>query len=60
MPALRVLRPEAQERLDFCGKHNITSDREMVSIQQVNEAYGRMLNSDVRYRFVIDMASLRG
>jgi uncharacterized zinc-type alcohol dehydrogenase-like protein len=51
---------ETQEMLDFCGKHHITSDIEMVSIQQVNEAYERVLTSDVRYRFVIEMASLRG
>ena len=51
---------ETQEMLDFCGKHHITSDIEMVSIQQVNEAYERVLQSDVRYRFVIEMASLRG
>jgi uncharacterized zinc-type alcohol dehydrogenase-like protein len=45
--------------LDFCGKHNITSDIETISIDKVNEAYERILRSDVRYRFVIDMASLR-
>ena len=50
---------ETQEMLDFCGKHNIVSDIEMIDIQQVNEAYERMLKSDVRYRFVIDMASLK-
>lgn len=49
---------ETQEMLDFCGKHNITSDIELIPIQQVNEAYERVLKSDVRYRFVIDMASL--
>lgn len=49
---------ETQEMLDFCGKHNITSDIELIPIQQVNEAYERVLKSDVRYRFVIDIASL--
>ncbi len=51
--------PETQEMLDFCGKHGITSDIEMIRMDQVNEAYERMLKSDVKYRFVIDMASLR-
>jgi uncharacterized zinc-type alcohol dehydrogenase-like protein len=50
---------ETQEMLDFCGKHGIVSDVEMIPIQKVNEAYERMLKSDVRYRFVIDMASLK-
>jgi uncharacterized zinc-type alcohol dehydrogenase-like protein len=50
---------ETQEMLDFCGEHNITSDIEVISIQEVNEAYERLLKSDVKYRFVIDMASLR-
>ena len=49
---------ETQEMLDFCGKHGITSDIEMIPIQKINEAYERMLRSDVKYRFVIDMASL--
>lgn len=49
---------ETQEMLDFCGKHGITSDIEKVAMKQVNEAYERVLNSDVRYRFVIDMATL--
>ncbi len=49
---------ETQEMLDFCGKHNITSDIEMISIDKINEAYERILNADVKYRFVIDMASL--
>jgi uncharacterized zinc-type alcohol dehydrogenase-like protein len=49
---------ETQEMLDFCGKHNITSDVEVIPIQKINEAYERMLRSDVKYRFVIDMASL--
>jgi alcohol dehydrogenase (NADP+) len=51
---------ETQEMLDFCGKHNITSDIEIIPIQKINEAYDRVLNSDVKYRFVIDMASLKG
>ena len=50
---------ETQELLDFCGKHNITSDVEVVKIQDINEAYTRMLKSDVKYRFVIDMKSLK-
>jgi uncharacterized zinc-type alcohol dehydrogenase-like protein len=50
--------PETQEMLDFCGKHNITSDIEMIRMDQINTAYERMLKSDVKYRFVIDMASL--
>jgi len=50
---------ETQELLDFCGKHNITSDVEMIKIQDINEAYERMLKSDVKYRFVIDMTSLK-
>jgi uncharacterized zinc-type alcohol dehydrogenase-like protein len=50
---------ETQELLDFCGKHGITSDVEVIRIQAINEAYERMLKSDVKYRFVIDMASLR-
>lgn len=51
--------PETQEMLDFCGKHNITADVEVIPIQKVNEAYGRLLRSDVKYRFSIDMASLK-
>jgi uncharacterized zinc-type alcohol dehydrogenase-like protein len=50
---------ETQEMLDFCGTHNITADVEVIPIQKVNEAYERLLKSDVKYRFVIDMASLR-
>ena len=50
---------ETQEMLDFCGKHNISSDVEVIPIQKVNEAYDRMLKSDVKYRFSIDMASLK-
>ncbi|WP_417915336.1 NAD(P)-dependent alcohol dehydrogenase [Candidatus Electronema sp. JM] len=49
---------ETQELLDFCGAHGITSDIELIKIQDINEAYERMLKSDVKYRFVIDMASL--
>jgi uncharacterized zinc-type alcohol dehydrogenase-like protein len=51
--------PETQEMLDFCGKHNITADVEVIPIQKVNEAYERLLRSDVKYRFSIDMASLK-
>jgi len=51
--------PETQEMLDFCGAHNITADVEMIPIQKVNEAYERLLRSDVKYRFSIDMASLK-
>jgi uncharacterized zinc-type alcohol dehydrogenase-like protein len=50
---------ETQEMLDFCGQHNITADVEVIPIQKINEAYERMLKSDVKYRFVIDMASLK-
>ena len=50
---------ETQEMLDFCGKHNITSDIELIPIQKINEAYNRLVKSDVKYRFVIDMASLK-
>lgn len=50
---------ETQEMLDFCGQHDITSDIEMIPMQKINEAYGRMLKSDVKYRFVIDIDSLR-
>ena len=49
---------ETQEMLDFCGKHNIVSEIEIIKMQDINEAYERMLKSDVRYRFVIDMSSL--
>lgn len=52
--------PETQEMLDFCGQHGITADVEVIPIQQVNEAYERLLKADVKYRFVIDMASLKG
>ncbi len=51
--------PETQEMLDHCGKHGIVSDIEVISMQKINEAYERMLRSDVKYRFVIDLASLK-
>lgn len=51
--------PETQEMLDYCAKHGISSDIELIDIEYINEAYERMLKSDVRYRFVIDMASLK-
>ncbi len=50
---------ETQELLNFCGEHNIVSEIELIKMQDINEAYERMLKSDVRYRFVIDMASLK-
>jgi uncharacterized zinc-type alcohol dehydrogenase-like protein len=49
---------ETQEMLDFCGQHNITSDIELIPMQKINEAYERLIKSDVKYRFVIDMATL--
>jgi uncharacterized zinc-type alcohol dehydrogenase-like protein len=51
--------PETQEMLDFCGEHNITADVEVIPVQKINDAYERMLKSDVKYRFSIDMASLK-
>jgi len=51
---------ETQELLNFCGKHNIISDIEIINIQDINKAYERMLKSDIKYRFVIDMKSLKG
>jgi len=51
--------PETQEMLDFCGKHNISAEVEVIPIQKVDEAYDRLLKSDVKYRFSIDMASLK-
>ncbi len=51
---------ETQEMLDFCAEHGITSDIELIAIDKINEAYERMLKSDVKYRFVIDMATLKG
>ena len=50
---------ETQEMLDFCGRHNIAADVEVIPIQKINEAYERMVRSDVKYRFSIDMASLK-
>ena len=50
---------ETQEMIDFCAEHPIVSDAEMLPIQKVNEAYERRLKNDVRYRFVIDLASLK-
>ena len=50
---------ETQEMLDFCGDHNIIADIEMINIQEINKAYERMLKSDVKYRFVIDMKTLK-
>ena len=50
---------ETQEMLDFCGRHNITADVEVIPIQKINEAWERMVKSDVKYRFSIDMASLK-
>ena len=50
--------PETQEMLDYCAAHNIVSDVEVINIKDINEAYERMLKGDVRYRFVIDMATL--
>ncbi|MCP5877014.1 NAD(P)-dependent alcohol dehydrogenase, partial [Klebsiella pneumoniae] len=49
---------ETQELLDFCGEHNIVSEVEMINMQNINEAFERMLKSDVKYRFVIDMKTL--
>ena len=51
--------PETQEMLDFCGKHGLTADVEVIPIQKVNEAYERLVKADVKYRFSIDMASLK-
>ncbi len=50
---------ETQEMVDFRGQHNITADVKVIPIQKVNEAYERLLKSDVRYRFALDMASLK-
>jgi len=50
---------ETQEMLDFCAKNGIVSDVEVIPIHKINEAYDRLLKSDVKYRFVIDMASLK-
>jgi len=51
--------PETQEMLDFCGQHGVTADIELIPIRKINEAYERLLRSDVKYRFVIDMATLK-
>ena len=51
--------PKTQEVLDFCAEHGIVSDIEMIRMDQIDDAYDRMLRSDVKYRFVIDMTSLR-
>jgi uncharacterized zinc-type alcohol dehydrogenase-like protein len=51
--------PETQEMLDFCASHGIVADIEPIAMAQINEAYERMLKSDVKYRFVVDMATLR-
>jgi uncharacterized zinc-type alcohol dehydrogenase-like protein len=50
---------ETQEMLDFCAEHGVAADVEVIPIQKINEAYERMINNDVRYRFVIDVASLK-
>jgi uncharacterized zinc-type alcohol dehydrogenase-like protein len=50
--------PETQEMLDYCAEHDIHADIELIPIQKINEAHERMIKSDVKYRFVIDMASL--
>ncbi len=51
--------PETQEMLDYCGQYNITADVEVIPIQKINEAFGRLLKQDVKFRFVIDMSSLK-
>ena len=50
--------PETQEMLDFCAQHGIVADIEPIAMNQINEAYERMLRSDVKYRFVVDMATV--
>ena len=50
---------ETQEVLDFCAKHNITADIELIQVNQINEAFDRLEKGDVKYRFVIDMGSLK-
>jgi D-arabinose 1-dehydrogenase-like Zn-dependent alcohol dehydrogenase len=57
--ATYVQRKSAFRRQFFCGKHNLTADVEIIPIQKVNEAYERLVKADVKYRFVIDMASLK-
>ena len=54
-----IARREPGEMLDFCATHRIVSDIELIPMQRINEAWARMLKQDVRYRFVIDMASLK-
>jgi uncharacterized zinc-type alcohol dehydrogenase-like protein len=54
-----ITETDVQIEILFCGEHNITSDVEVIPIQKINEAYERMLKSDVKYRFSIDMASLK-
>ena len=51
--------PETQEMLNFCAAHNIVSDIELIPIQKIDEAYDRMVKGDVKYRFVVDIASLK-
>jgi uncharacterized zinc-type alcohol dehydrogenase-like protein len=51
--------PETQEMLDYCAENNITADVEVIPINEINNAYKRMIDGDVKYRFVIDMASLK-
>jgi uncharacterized zinc-type alcohol dehydrogenase-like protein len=51
--------PETQEMLHFCGKHGLTADVEVIPMQKVNQAWERLVKADVKYRFVIDMASLK-
>jgi len=51
--------PETQEMLDYSGEHGVTADIELIKIQDINEAYERMLRNDVKYRFVVDMTSLK-
>jgi alcohol dehydrogenase (NADP+) len=51
--------PETQEMLEYCGEKNITADVEVIPIEKINEAFERMLKQDVKYRFVIDMTSLK-
>jgi len=50
--------PETQEMLDYCAEHNIVSDVEVININYINEAYERVIKSDVKYRFVIDLATM--
>jgi D-arabinose 1-dehydrogenase-like Zn-dependent alcohol dehydrogenase len=59
MRSWRFCHAETQEMLDFCGTHNLTADVEVILIQKVSEAYERLLKSDAKYRFSIDMASIK-